>query len=67
MFIISYNYVNIQTKCYNASGAILHPNKLGCFPHAFNELDNLRKQKDNLNTNSSSGDFVVLVDDALPF
>lgn len=31
------------------------------------ELDNLRKQKDNLNTNSSSGDFVVLVDDALPF
>lgn len=31
------------------------------------ELDNLRKQKDNLNTNSSSGDFVVLVDDDLPF
>ena len=31
------------------------------------KLDNLHKQKDNLNTNSSSGNFVVLVDDALPF
>lgn len=31
------------------------------------ELDNFRKRKDNLNTTSNSGNFVVLVDDALPF
>lgn len=31
------------------------------------ELANLRKPKGNLNNNSSNGDFVVLVDDALPF
>ena len=41
MFIISYNYVNIQTKCYNTLGAIPHPNKLECFPHVFNELSGL--------------------------
>ena len=39
MIIISYNYVNIYTKCYNTLGAIPHPNKLGCFPHVFNESE----------------------------